>query len=691
MAETKNPLPDDLYPVGEICIPVQVPNNTQWLWTLIKAVSFPTLKRYWSLQNATNNEIMRKEWESRVYTPLVEAVLNQAFCAEQEIDNCLEYNNAAPFLSYTPQNPHTEPDFVPDGYLSQPFFKFGSIVPESLPDWLEDFVGDWLTDMTGYEENDVLTVINSFPIFASWEDILTSGLPRITVEFSGVGIVQIRLLLVPFGGRAIVTIDIEPNIADIISGIFDGQVRSIELERDLSSIPLETDIDHIEEIVLTEDIEHTIYITFLPVVDVTLLPLKYGGGIRSITFCGEFAFEEVPTVECDIPTIIADDTYFEETYVPVVFGEYYSETVSHYETLLAAHDDTPQSVAPLVPVAAPGAIEDNALCYAVNRFVELYASQKTCLIQSQNFIETLWSDFANAANDFYNAATNLMMPLYSPNIFSCFVDDTAALTALADTAAHEELACFLFDELSSVAMSQSNFDDAILAAATTLTGNAQDIACLMQNDNSESIYISFLQGYNIALERQAENDELECPCLTDTYWMMVWDFSANNGAFVEGLSSGREQSLYDGSKWRNRSSNPPNNAWTMICKNFDREYVIKAMGMDFSALGFTGVGSDSVNMGVFTESNRSGTSVTFLNQTFFTVDGANIIRNGYLPANATGTKCLTYNVFNSGAPTGSNYSYIHRVVAYGLPASGVKPAGSVWVSAVPTSPTSLFP
>jgi len=500
------------------------------------------------------------EWDTRWYnTDLYDSDTRQAFaaelmtrlmspvdCAEQEIDNCLEYANNVSFLSYTPQNPHTEPDLVPDGYPNQPFFKFGSIVPEFLPEWLEGLVGDWLTDMTGYEENDVLTVINSFPIFANWQELITSGLPRITIAFSGIGIVQIKLLLVPFGGRALISIDVEPNLADILENLFEGNIRSVELERDLSSIPMETDSDHIEEIVFTEDIEHTIYITFLPVVDATLLPLKYGGGIRSITFCGEFAFAEPPAG--DIPTIIADDTFFEEEYVPIVFGDYYSSTVSHYETLLAAHDDTPQSVAPLVPTGAPDVLEDNALCYAVNRFVEAYSTQKTCLIQSQNFIENILSDMAHYMNDLYDGITNLMLPFYSPNIFSCFVDDTSAITALTDSAAWEDLACFIYEELKSVAMSQSNFDDAILAAATDLTGNAQDIACLMQNDNNETVYISFLQAYNIALQRQADNEDLDCPCETATYRTWIHNFTSDLGPFVNVFSGNEPQGVISGGR-----------------------------------------------------------------------------------------------------------------------------------------------
>lgn len=436
-------------------------------------------------------------------------------------------------IQFEPQDPFLEPDLVPDGYLMPPFWRVGGLVPEFLPDWFQDLIADIIDQFTGYESNDILTTIGSFPLFANWDEILTNGLPRFTVTLEGSGTLELHFLNVPFGGRALVSVDVEFDIADIIDGILTEGFKLVELERDYSSIPPELDVDNIEEIVLTGSGEHVIYVTFLPVVDVTAFPLKFGGGIRKINWCpDEIPDEECP--ECPEPTIaeiIADDEYFVSEYVPIVFGEYYSATQTEYETLLAAHDDTPQSVAPDVPVAAPDDADKNALCYATNRFVELYSSQKTCLIQSQNFIESLLSDMANAANDFYNTATSLILPFYSPNIFSCFVDDTAAIAALSDAAAIEELACFIYDELKTVAMSQANFDAAILDAATTLTGNAQDIACIMQNDSNESLYISFLQGYNIAINRVLDGESLECPCEAATYRLWKWDFANGMGDF----------------------------------------------------------------------------------------------------------------------------------------------------------------
>jgi len=125
----------------------------------------------------TNAELFSLDERQAFAAELMERLMTPVDCAEQEIDNCLEYANNVSILEYLPQNPHNEPDLVPDGYPNQPFFKFGSVVPEFLPEWLEGLVSDWLTDMTGYEADDVLTVINSFPLLASWQDILTSGLP----------------------------------------------------------------------------------------------------------------------------------------------------------------------------------------------------------------------------------------------------------------------------------------------------------------------------------------------------------------------------------------------------------------------------------------------------------------------------------------------------------------------------------
>ena len=610
-------------------------------------------------------------------------------------DTCKDYTtDTTEIITFAPQDPYTEPDVTPPGYLMPPFWVVGDVLPEFLPDWFAEIITDIVEQFTGYEDDDVLATIGSIPLFANWLELLEDGLPRFTITVEDAGTLELHLLSVPLGGRLLVSVDIDFDLVDIIEGIITDGFKLIELERDYSSAPPELDVDHIEEIVLEAAGSHVIYCTFLPVVDLDAIPLKFGGGIRKVVWCPDNIPDE-PCEECPeeltIPEIIADDTYFETEYVPKVFGEYYSETVAQAAAQAAIYDDTPQSVAPDVPVAAPNAVEKNALCYAVNRFVDLYSSQKLCLIQSQNWLENLLSDMANAANDFYNTAANLMLPFYSANIFSCFVDDAAAMTALQDDAAIEELACYLYEELKTVAMSQANFDAAILDAATTLTGNAQDIACLMQNDSSEDIFIAFLLGYNIAIERQNAGDDLECPCETDTYWMKVYDFSLGAHGWVGVVSGTTLTSAHVGDRF---SGVGTQSGCLIRLNSFGNDYIIRACGIQFEGLGLTGVGTDGIRAAGWSTENVSGTerltgNVGFLTQATFDA-AAGLFEYRDIPE---GLASASYqaSIQNAGTKSGSNYMDIMKIVLYGLPNTGIKPPGSVWVPGVPVAPAPLFP
>lgn len=393
---------------------------------------------------------------------------------------------------------------------------------------------------------------------------------------------------------------------------------------------------------------------------------------------------------CTIEILLADDEFFQEEYIPQVFGDYVSGQATKENELTTEYDGTPQSIGDLIPTAAPNVIETNALCYAINKFVSLYCSQKVCTIQAKNFLQVAWNELQNAMNEVYNLIENFMV-VYNPNIFSCFVDDTEALTVLPDESAQEELGCFLYDELSGVVMSQSNFDDALLAAAMTLTDNAQKIACVMNQDNATLLYLHFLEAYNIALGRQNAGDDIDCPCIPpDTYWMKIWDFSVGSLGWYSAVSSGQSVAIYMGSYWSNRTTNPPNSSTCAIAYTFDRDYVIRACGMDCEAQGMTGVAQDTERAAGWSFAPPSGSerftgsSTGETSNGFYTKEYRRLTEN---LASASYQVAIT----NAGVPTGSNYSRIHRVVLYGLPNAGVKPPGSVWVSDVPAIPSPLFP
>lgn len=446
-------------------------------------------------------------------------------------DFCIDYlTDEAEIISYAPMNPFTEIGEVPDGYLLPAWTRWDDILPDFIPDWLADLIEDAIGLFTGYEDNDVLSLIGSIPLLANWQEILTEGLPRFQVNVSGKGHLELHFLNVPFGGRALVTVDTEFDPIDIIEGIIEGGFRLIELERDYSSAPPELDIDNIEEIEFEDMGDHIVYVTMIPVVDGDFIPLKFGGGIRKVVWCpDEIPDEECP--ECEIETLLEDEEFFEDEYLPATFGDLYANSVANNTALETAYDGSVTSIDDILPTAAPDDKQKNALCYAILQSTRLYASAKVCIIQSRNFLQIAFDELAEVINNVYDGLVNAFGAIYTPNLYSCFVDSDTAIDALSNASAIEDVACFLYDYLDGLAMTQANWDDAIDSAAATLTGDAGDIACIMNNDNQLHTYINFLQCYGISLQRIIDNENLDCPCVSDTYKIFEWDFATQGMGF----------------------------------------------------------------------------------------------------------------------------------------------------------------
>jgi len=84
---THNELPANINPTGEICISLVIPDDTEWLWLLVKALSHPAAKRYWKGESSQTIE-MASNWEERVVTPLVEKILAAELCTTGETMSC---------------------------------------------------------------------------------------------------------------------------------------------------------------------------------------------------------------------------------------------------------------------------------------------------------------------------------------------------------------------------------------------------------------------------------------------------------------------------------------------------------------------------------------------------------------------------------------------------------------------------
>lgn len=295
MTTTDNPLPANLQPQGDICIPLFVPDNQEWLWYVIKCLSFPTAKRFWKKERWEDVEIMRREWDARVYQPFLEKAMQGITCPETGEGDCIEYNGRAGFISWFPINPFYDSS-IPSGYVQPPFFLWQNILPSWIPDFIEDFAVDQL-GFTGYEDNDVLTMLWCFPFFMNWFNEFSGGFPRFTVKVQGEGSVELHLLNVPLGGRCLITVDVEFNPLDIINGLVSGGFNMAELNKDVFAAPPELETVHIVEIPLTDDIEHTIHVTFIPTVNARYDFINFGGGLRKVVLCGVIPIEET-TMDC---------------------------------------------------------------------------------------------------------------------------------------------------------------------------------------------------------------------------------------------------------------------------------------------------------------------------------------------------------------------------------------------------------
>lgn len=225
-------------------------------------------------------------------------IWTRAFRLTPETGQCVEYPPSASFIQFAP-SPYPFTGDIPSGYLQPPFFVFSEILPSLIPDFIED----WLIDASGwsgYEPTDVLTAAWAFPFLANWFNDLANGLPRFTVNVTGVGTVELHLLSVPIGGRAVVSIDVEANPIDILNGIISGNIFIVETERDLSSAPPETYPVNIVEVELPDDGEHFIHVTFLPSIDPDFVPIQFGGGLRKVVLCGVEPIGEVIQQPCEV-------------------------------------------------------------------------------------------------------------------------------------------------------------------------------------------------------------------------------------------------------------------------------------------------------------------------------------------------------------------------------------------------------
>lgn len=210
-------------------------------------------------------------------------LISPADCLDCGNDDCIEYLPSADFIEWNPHNPFNPEEPIPAGYNQKPWYTAEDVL------------------VPGYLPTDVLCdLITTAPPSNAFWDYLTiafgTGAPRFRVHVSGSGQVELHLLKMIQGGIALVWVDdnltngdvidlqsvglldIAPGTADLIGlldNAFDGDFTSV----------------HIHEVDIETPGDHFIDVSFLPVLDASIVQSGWGGGLRKVVLCG---FNDMP-------------------------------------------------------------------------------------------------------------------------------------------------------------------------------------------------------------------------------------------------------------------------------------------------------------------------------------------------------------------------------------------------------------
>lgn len=176
-------------------------------------------------------------------------------CEKGEV--CRDYAPNHEIISYAPQDPFTQPDYIPPGYKEPPFKKVTDPIAALF---------------LGLQLGDVMTGLLGLPVETP---AVGQGLARFRVSLTGAGTVELHLITMPLGGTAVIITDDNPLTTQWIPLIRQGNL-----------LPPENNIVNIVEIEVKGAGAHHVDCTFIPSFKQTITFIGYGGGLRKVNLCG---------------------------------------------------------------------------------------------------------------------------------------------------------------------------------------------------------------------------------------------------------------------------------------------------------------------------------------------------------------------------------------------------------------------
>lgn len=161
-------LPAVLVPVGDICVQVYIPAHPDYVKLFLRAIRMLEVNRMYARDEALSAKIVTEQWRDRTVNPLIEALAQPNSCGVD--GECLVFPPFAGFISYHPQNPYTDPDLIPEGFLAPPFYINGMDNQHDLPN---------------YNKGDVIVDFSAINLEPAWNLDYT---PRIELCLEGSGL-----------------------------------------------------------------------------------------------------------------------------------------------------------------------------------------------------------------------------------------------------------------------------------------------------------------------------------------------------------------------------------------------------------------------------------------------------------------------------------------------------------------------
>lgn len=319
MSRTRHRLPDNLNPEDDICYPLFVPNDPQWISALHRQIRTLTFDRHWERDevNGADAISVRNRWNESTYLPFIDALFNSEPCATNDkgLGQCFRMDTTTDAFSFYPNDPFTDPQNSenPPIFTQLKWKRFGEIGLNGLP-FIGDLAQSTLETISGYFPNDIVLTLDTFTALNPIErlkDFIGAftqfPLPYVRIEIEGAGQIEVELLNFPYGCIAMIVPDLPVDenlnidfdgVFDTIMGFIDDGISipkgwiSLDLDRQL---PITLFVSQIQEFEFTEEGTHTIHVFFCPKPTIEPPFLNPLGGIREIEACGNIKVVGVTT------------------------------------------------------------------------------------------------------------------------------------------------------------------------------------------------------------------------------------------------------------------------------------------------------------------------------------------------------------------------------------------------------------